>query len=70
MSRYREELKYNRWSEGAIKCYAIGCRCSMCEVVPEWFKKRCVMKKSVIMLVRVLGKPFNREGAVIEDSKI
>lgn len=66
MSCYREEPKYNRWSEGAIKCYAIGCNCSKCDVVPEWFKKRCVMKKSVMMLVRELGKPFDRVNILTE----
>ena len=57
MSRYRKEPMYNRWTEGAIKC-------SKCEVVPKWFKKSCRMKKSVIMLVRDLGKPFERKNVL------
>ena len=52
----------------AKECYKIGCNCSICEIVPSWFKERCQMRGSVIELVRVLGKPFNREGAVIEDN--
>ena len=61
-----------RWSKGARECYKIGCNCLICEIVPEWFKDRCKMRGSVIELVRVLGKPFNRldSEVVIEDSKI
>lgn len=61
-----------RWSKGAKECYKIGCNCSICEVVPSWFKERCRMRGSVIELVRVLEKPFERleEDVIIEDSKI
>jgi hypothetical protein len=40
--------------------------------VPSWFKERCKMRGSVIELVRVLEKPFERseEDVIIEDSKI
>lgn len=55
-----------RWSKGAIQCYNIGCRCSICNIVPLWFKDKCRMKESVIELVKKFGKPINEEEEDIE----
>lgn len=47
----------NKWTKLAADCYHIGCRCSMCNLIPDYIKPRCRVKKSVIELVRLFGKP-------------
>lgn len=67
MARF-EEPKYLRWSEGAIRCYAIGCNCNKCDIYPEDIKKKCRMKQSVMILVRDIGKPFERENVLTNNT--
>ena len=48
------------WTQTAIDCYSIGCRCSICDLYKIYFSKRnykCKMKDTVIELVRKLGVP-------------
>ena len=45
------------WTKSAIDCYDIGCRCSKCNNVPEYFKSQCRMKYTVLQLVRLYGEP-------------
>jgi hypothetical protein len=45
-----------RWTKSAIDCYNRGCKCSECEY-SKILTSPCQMKKTVIELVRVLGKP-------------
>jgi len=63
------EYKYNvscsetlnkKWTQSAIDCYKIGCRCSKCNLFKVFFSKRnykCRMKEVVIELVRQVGVP-------------
>ena len=44
------------WTQSAIDCYKIGCRCSMCQL-NEVMKDKCRMKHMVLELVRIHGKP-------------
>lgn len=45
-----------RWTDGAIFCYKRGCRCEGCYVA-ELGSFKCVMKRTVIELVRKYGAP-------------
>lgn len=57
MSRFfNKKAIIRRWTQQAIECYTIGCRCSQCEM-NELMKGKCQMKHVVLELVRVLGRP-------------
>ena len=48
------------WTPSAIDCYSIGCNCKKCNLYKMFFIKsdyKCMMKNTVIELVRKLGKP-------------
>ena len=48
------------WTQSAIDCYFIGCNCSVCNLYKIYFSKseyKCMMKLTVIELVRKIGKP-------------
>lgn len=45
-----------RWTATAIECYQRGCVCSGCSL-EEYCNKYKSMKKEVIGLVRVFGRP-------------
>ncbi|MBQ7450697.1 hypothetical protein IJS77_04705 [bacterium] len=47
---------YSRWTETAIMCYDRGCMCDGC-YIQDILSDKCMMKYSVITLVRILGKP-------------
>ncbi len=47
---------YRRWSETAIMCYDRKCQCEGC-YIKDILSDKCMMKYSVITLVRTLGKP-------------
>lgn len=52
-----------RWTKAAIDCYQRGCVCEGC-YYKEFFSdspQRCLMKNTVLELVRVLGRPQNVE---------
>lgn len=55
--------KYQRWTVGAVECYKRGCICKDCPTFTI-LGERCVMKNSVLQLVKLYGKP---EKAIIED---
>ena len=48
------------WTKSAVDCYHLGCRCSVCEIVPSNFKKYCKMKQVVLSLVKNVGKPVDK----------
>ena len=59
------------WTQSAIDCYSIGCNCSICNLNRIYFSKRtykCMMKYTVIELVRKIGKPEKNilEGSINE----
>ena len=48
------------WTQSAIDCYSIGCNCSICNIYKIYFvnsRYKCMMKATVIELVRKTGKP-------------
>ena len=51
--------KCEDWSEDSIYCYSIGCICKYCRIAEAFpiLKTECRMKKTVLKLVRKLGKP-------------
>lgn len=44
------------WTKQAIDCYNSGARCENC-IIYRTIENPCLMKKTLIELVRVLGKP-------------
>ena len=49
-----------KWTQQAIDCYQIGCNCSKCILYLTFFserKRKCMMKNTVIELVRQIGIP-------------
>ena len=63
--RYRynvscSETYSKNWTRSAIDCYEIGCCCSKCFLYETYFKNgvhKCMMKNTVIELVRKFGAP-------------
>lgn len=54
------ETTTQNWTQSAIDCFEIGCRCSICNLNRIYFKNsnfKCRMKESVIELVRKYGIP-------------
>ena len=45
------------WTRLAKECYSIGCNCMICNVIPQDIKLQCQMKRKVLELVRLYGKP-------------
>ncbi len=48
------------WTPTAIDCYKLGCFCKKCNLYKIYFKDsthKCMMKDTVIELVRRLGAP-------------
>ena len=48
------------WTQTAIDCYLLGCVCSKCNIYKIYFmntNSKCMMKNTVIELVRRLGTP-------------
>lgn len=52
----KRDLMYYHWTKSAIECYEIGCRCSICKL-RRIIESKCVMKETVITIVRNIGKP-------------
>lgn len=54
-----ETLSKN-WTPTAIECYLLGCNCQKCNLFKIYFTNRnykCMMKNTVIELVRKIGTP-------------
>ncbi len=54
------ETLAENWTPTAIDCFEIGCRCSSCLLNKLYFNgdsSKCMMKYTVIELVRKKGKP-------------
>ena len=56
-----------RWTESSKECYQRGCICKECTLVEYCKKYRFTMKKSVIELVKAIGKPFDRLNNILRD---
>ena len=53
-------MTFIRWSDSAKECYKIKCDCKNCKIVPDWFKEKCQMYKSVEQLLLLYGEPKNK----------
>lgn len=54
------ETYSKKWTQTAVDCYEIGCKCSICNLYKIYFKNssyKCMMKSTVIELVRKFGAP-------------
>lgn len=52
------------WTPSAIECYEIGCQCYKCNLYKLYFKNsstKCMMKPTVIELVRKIGTPQEKD---------
>lgn len=47
---------YKQWTPTAIYCYERGCKCKDCPI-NKVLETKCLMKTSVLFLVKNLGKP-------------
>lgn len=50
------QFQAKRWTLTAAQCYQIGCNCEKC-YLPEILETKCVMRKTVIELVKKFGAP-------------
>lgn len=51
-------LMYNqRWTQSAIECYKRKCICKDCPIKKILLSQKCQMKKCVLELVKVFGRP-------------
>ena len=58
------ETSADNWTQTAIDCFKLGCRCSKCHLYEIYFKDntfKCKMKDTVIELVRKIGIPYISE---------
>lgn len=58
------ETLNRKWTKSAADCYFMGCVCSKCFIYKVIFSKRsykCMMKNTVIELVRQIGKPKEKD---------
>lgn len=61
------DASLRRWTPSAKDCYFRGCVCSGCPIF-EIIGNQCKMKRTVLNLVRKLGKPERRNlSLVIEE---
>lgn len=54
------ETASKNWTPTAIECYELGCQCKKCGLYRIYFSNsttKCMMKDTVIELVRKLGIP-------------
>ena len=47
------------WTKLATECYQLGCNCAKCSLY-NLLETKCQMKKTVIALVRELGRPNSK----------
>ena len=50
------QIQTNRWTLSAAECYLKGCNCQICDL-PFTLETKCLMKTTVIELVRKFGAP-------------
>lgn len=50
------QSQVRRWTLTAAQCYQIGCNCEKC-YLPQILETKCLMKKTVIKLVKEFGAP-------------
>ena len=56
-----------KWNDLAQMCYARGCVCEGCDFAKRLSdKSKCQTKASVLEMVRLFGKPFERENVISE----
>lgn len=58
------DASLRRWTPSAKDCYFRGCVCSDCPIF-EIIGNQCRMKRTVLMLVRKLGKPERRSSSLV-----
>lgn len=54
------------WTQSALECYEIGGICKKCSM-PVDIQQRCKMRDVIKRIVRIYGKPYDRENNFLED---
>lgn len=56
---YKKKLsiKHRRWSKAAKYCYERGAEC--CDCIYDFIESDCKMRKTILELVKIFGKPKN-----------
>lgn len=56
--RQDNHVPVQRWTSTAIDCYKRGCVCAGCPMKELIKSQKCMMKSSVLELVRKFGIPY------------
>jgi hypothetical protein len=48
------------WTEQALECYRLNCKCSQCSVTKGNYSFICQMPKVVDVLIKTLGNPYSK----------
>jgi hypothetical protein len=67
------ETLSKEWTRQAIDCYLTGCNCSKCTLYKVFFSKRnykCMMKGTVIELIRKKGAPNIKRNDIQEQGLV
>lgn len=59
-----------KWTNLTIDCYNLGCWCSKCTLIPAHLKENCNVKKSVLKLVKELGRPDGQNTKYLRNSRL
>ena len=49
-----------RWTESALMCYERNCRCKGCTFFKRFESQPCMMKKTVLELIKKFGIPKDK----------
>lgn len=60
------DIKRKEWTQSAVECYLRGCNCDNC-TIKELLESPCIMKDSVISLIRSGFKPPVKRIDVLKD---
>ena len=54
------------WTQSALDCYEIGATCKLCKLSGD-IKRKCCMRDKIIEIVRIYGKPYDRDNNFIKE---
>lgn len=63
---YKRHCELNTWTQSALDCYEIGATCKLCKLSGD-IKRKCCMRDKIIEIVRIYGKPYDRDNNFIKE---
>lgn len=54
------------WTQSALECYELGGNCVKCSM-PNDMKNRCHMREQIKKIIRLYGRPYDRENNFLEE---